>query len=105
MTTIKRPKDESKQRKQFGDMSLEEQEDHWKDKIKRIKKAVKNQEIIKVKQEAPSFKCRLCKHDIYTPLYGNTLLIPLGGKLYPIAYCCAKCSVVFTDPKEFSMKE
>ena len=59
----------------------------------------------KEKKYHPPFKCRLCGHTKYEGVYGDSIMIPLGGRRYPIAYRCSGCSVVFKDFVKFSVKE
>lgn len=96
------------------DMSLEEQDDCFNDiddyfndiEIKDIiKKSVKTYNKVETKQENLPFRCRLCGHTKYEGIYGDSSMIPLGGRQYPIAYQCSGCSVIFKDFIKFSVKE
>lgn len=100
------------------DMSLEEQDDYFndieiKDAIKNamkdeIKISVSKKEIKELQKEVQNkeiFKCRLCGYPKYESVYGDSSIIPLGGRRYPIAYQCSGCSVIFKDFVKFTKKE
>ncbi len=52
--------------------------------------------------EEINFKCRICGCTKYKGVYGDSIMVPLGGRMYPMAYQCAGCSVVFKDLEKFS---
>ncbi len=52
--------------------------------------------------EEVNFKCRICGCTEYTGVYGNSSMVALGGRMYPVAYQCSGCSVVFKDLEKFS---
>ncbi len=55
-----------------------------------------------VPKERPLFVCRICGCTKYEGVYGDSSLVPLGGRMYPMAYQCKGCSVVFKNFEKFS---
>jgi len=91
----------------FQDMTLEEQDDFYKD-FELIKKKINEPIVIKMdkeKSQKPLFKCRICGYPKYEGVYGDSIMILFGGKLCPLAYQCSNCSVIFKDPEKFTKSD
>lgn len=67
-----------------------------------IEKAGQNTES--KEKERLSFKCRICGCTEYQAIFGDSSFVPMGGRIYPFAYQCSRCSVVFKDPEKFTDK-
>ena len=91
----------------FQDMSLEEQDNFYRD-FGLIKKKINEPIFIKIDKEKSQkslFKCRICGHTEYEGVYGDSSITSLGGRQYPSAYQCSNCSVIFKDPEKFTKSD
>jgi len=71
--------------------------------IKAIEKAGKNTES--KRKERTLFKCRICGCTEYEGVFGDSSFVPMGGRMYPSAYQCSGCSVVFKDIEKFTVEK
>ncbi len=55
--------------------------------------------------EPLQFECMICGSDKYDGVYVRSGFETIGGTIYPTAYKCKDCSVMFGDPVLFSKKE
>ncbi len=88
------------------DISLEEQNNFWEES-KFIKKKTNKPIIIKIEKDKKEhkFKCRICGHTKYEGVYGDSIMTPIGGGQYLLAYQCSNCSVIFKYPKKFTKSD